>query len=263
MSDNTSKRSLATSRGTVFCDLRSGWIKIPPYRRFDEFQKWKGASEIERKQKARDDFFMSLETLFALRPHTLTDRIKLTRPSIPIACPVSEFFIPPSPLAQVYDLVDSRVLATSISGLIASKPNSPHAAALVSLLFGHLIRSPLDNCFEVCTKKPEISAGVSVVVPVPQVYAFFVDHLAVANREDFVKSLIVRASSCERRIAIVRDILDLTLDDNLDTFDRATRNRILDLSSNLFWTDEKSPPHPDFVPMVHQAQIVSAINPRL
>lgn len=262
MSDRNLKRALATSSGTVFCDLRSGWIKVPPYRSFNEFQKWKGASEIEEKQKAREVFFKSLETLFALKPNTLIDKLKSTRPSIPITGPVSDFFIPPSPLAQVYDLVDPDTLARSISGLIASRPDSPHAAALVSLLFGHLIRSPLDNCFELCAKKPESRVGVNAV-PIPPAYAFFVDSLAVANREDFVKSLIVRASSCERRIAIVRDILDLALDDRLGQFDRSTRNRILDLRDNLFWTDEKTPPHPDFVPMVHQAQIVSAINPRL
>ena len=261
MSDRDSRRSLATSSGTIFCDLRSGWIKVPPYRSFAEFQKWKAASEVEQKQTAREAFFKSLETLFALKPNTLTDRIKSTRSSIPIAGPVSDFFIPPSPLAQVYDLVDPSVLATSISGLIASKPSSHHAAALVSLLFGHLIRSPLDNCFEVYAKKSEIQSGFNAV-PIPQVYVFFVDPLAVANREGFLKSLIIRASS-EQRIAIVRDILDLRLEDHLDQFDRATKNRILDLRDNLFWKDEKVLPHPDFVPMVHQAQIVSAINPRL
>lgn len=256
------KRSLTTSNGIILCDLRSGWLKVPKYRGFDAFQKWKGAPELDGKQKARDDFFKVLELLFALPIGTLTVSLASTKPSIPIAGPVSDFFIPPAPLIQVSNLVDNAALAKSISGFIASNPNSPHAAALVSILFGHLVGSPLDNSFELL-KIPECAENATLV-PAPPVYAFFVDGLALSNRENFVKSLIVRATS-EKRIKIVKAILDSTVEDAtvLSEFDLPTMNRILRLRNNLFWTGDDPPTHRDFVPMVHQAQIVSALNPIL
>lgn len=255
------RQSLLTSNGPVFCERRSGWIKIPPYRGFDRFQKWKSAPELNSKQKARDDFFRGLEVLFALKPGTLTTPIQSNLPSIPVGGSVSDVFIPPSPLASVSEVVDSHILAHSISGLIGSKPDSPHANALVSLLFGHLIGSPLDNCFELCPSVPKTNDGYTFV-PVPIVSTFFVDPIKLLNRTNELKGAILRSGDQNKQVTIVRSILDLSFEDALERFDRATANRLLTFRDNLFWT-AISHPHPDYIPLVHQAQIVSELNPKL